>query len=123
MGFSWQLPGPRAVLCQLCFPFYHFYFIVLLVFTLLKVSFYVNYFHNKSPTVIKILRQFLHELLSGHSLTFLAFQRLHLNPENIFWDLASSFILLCDRRIQVKKKRRQKTFKKKDLIPNSVEFR
>lgn len=66
-GYCWRqqlLPGTGAELCQHCVQFYHFYFIVLLVFTLLKVSFYASYFHDKSLTVIKMLRQFLHELLT-----------------------------------------------------------
>lgn len=67
IDYCWRqqlLPGTAAVLCQHCAHFYHFYFIVLLVFTLLKVSFDASYFHNKSLTVIKMLRQFLHELLT-----------------------------------------------------------
>lgn len=67
IDYCWRpqsLPGTAAVLYQCCAQFHHFYFIVLLVFTLLKVSFYASYFHNKSLTVIKMLRQFLHELLT-----------------------------------------------------------
>lgn len=110
--YCWRqqlLPGTAAVLCQCCAQFYHFYFIVLLVFTLLKVSFYASYFHNKSLTVIKMLRQFIRELLTvGIAWHFMHFRgRTRIKRMHSGTQLPISFPLR-DRRRQVQEMQGEK---------------
>lgn len=120
--YCWRqqlLPGTPAVLCQRCAQFYHFYFIVLLVFTPLKVSFYASYFHNKSLTVIKMLRQFLHELLTVGIAWHLMHFRGCTRTKRIYFgtQLPISFPLR-DRRRQVREMQAKKKVMQEERPPS-----